>query len=198
MHTTLLPTDVLDWLSQLSLTPVTREALEARLEKEQDRNRFFPDDAFLTLSLVCDRLLAQDEMRLVNIAIFIDDRLFHDKGKGWRYRELPPDVEMYPLGIQGIDQTALIRFGAPFRALSTAQQDEVLHQIQAGEPDGDVWKTLSAKRFFEELLTEATEIFVSHPRVQMEMGYTGMGDAKGWQSIGLPGTFSTTQPIPEA
>ncbi|RYD53112.1 MAG: gluconate 2-dehydrogenase subunit 3 family protein [Sphingobacteriales bacterium] len=198
MHTTLLATDVLDWLSQLSLTPVTREALEARLEKEQDYNRFFPDDAFLTLSLVCDRLLAQEEMRLVNIAIFIDDRLFHDKGKGWRYSELPPDAELYRLGIQGIDQTALIRLGAPFRGLSTTQQDEVLHRIQAGNPEGEIWKTLSAKRFFEELLTEATEIFVSHPRVQMQMGYTGMGDANGWQSIGLPGTFPTPQPIPEA
>jgi gluconate 2-dehydrogenase gamma chain len=44
---------------------------------------------------------------------------------------------------------------------------------------------MSAPRFFEELLAEATECYYSHPVGADEIGFTGFADAHGWQRIGL-------------
>ena len=76
-------------------------------------------------------------------------------------------------------------FRADFSALEAEHQESVLASVQAGDPPGEVWQTLPAARFFEELLAEATEGYYSHPLAQEEIGYVGMADARGWRRIGL-------------
>lgn len=168
------------------VTPVTRQALEERMAEAGETPSFFDAPAFGALSMVCDRLVAQDSQnRILNIASFIDRRLQENSGDGWRYDAMPPDKEMYVNGLKGIDETSTLLYEAPFVQLNEEQQLELLLSLQKGAAEGMVWKEMPAKRFFEELLAEATEIFYSHPLVQEEIGYVGMADAKGWTKIGL-------------
>lgn len=168
------------------VTPVTANALRERLKKASSSPSFFDENHFALLSVVCDRLIAQDsENRLVNIANFIDERLKDNTGDGWRYNNMPPDDQMYLIGLRGILETSEIMFAADFLQISEQQQSDVLHIIQDGTAPGNAWKDMSPAIFFEELLAETTEIFYSNPVVQEEIGYVGMADARGWIRIGL-------------
>ena len=176
------------FLNSDALTEPTRKALLERMVKGRaiDSNKFFAPYHFYLLSLICDRLMDQDpEDRIVNIALFIDERLANNTCDGWRYNNMPPDEKMLIRGLEGIYETSIEMYDKIFIALKKEAQIKVLETIQQGNPPGNTWKTLSAKRFFEELLAETSEIFFSHPLVQLQMGYVGMADAGGWAQIGL-------------
>jgi hypothetical protein len=130
--------------------------------------------------------MAQDsENRIVNVALSIDERLKNKASDGWRYNNMPSDEKMYLKGIEGIEETANLSFKKPFSQLTILQQTEILGAIQKGTAGGAIWKEMESPLFFEELLTEVTEIFFSHPLVQEEIGFVGMADASGWVNIGL-------------
>ena len=185
------------------VTPITRQALGKRMAYTAEEPLFFDASDFEILSIVCDRLIAQDSHdRIVNIAYFIDQRLANHTCDGWRYNNMPSDEMMYLNGLNGIDQTSILLFKASFIQLTISQQSVVLQLLQKGDAEGEIWKEMSSKLFFEELLVEATEIFYSYPLVQEEIGYVGMADAKGWTKIGLnerddiePVGFPTTKNI---
>ncbi|MBA3845920.1 MAG: gluconate 2-dehydrogenase subunit 3 family protein [Planctomycetes bacterium] len=177
--------DVRALLATDLVTPATRQALTQRLSAPRvDVGRFFAADSLRTLQAVCARLLPQSERTdPIDIAGVIDGRLADGKGDGWRYDVLPADGEAYQLGLREFDRHAHAQSGAPFHALAPVDQDRVLVDFQRGEVP--TWTAEAARRFFEELLAEATESYYSHPIAQQEIGYVGMADAPGWQAIGL-------------
>ena len=165
-----------------TVTEPTRKALQERIETAKEINHFFSDELFKLLSIVCDRLMDQDtENRLVNVAVFIDERLKANTCDGWRYNDMPPDDEMLVKGLEGINETSLILFNKKFIHLKKEKQIKILKEIQQGVATGNTWGELPPKKFFEELLAEAVEIFFSFPAVQMSIDYRGMADAKGWR-----------------
>jgi gluconate 2-dehydrogenase gamma chain len=173
-------------LNSPSVGEPTRNALLKRIEISKQKNCFFNEMDFQLLSVVCDLLMDQESgNRIVNVAVFIDERLMRNTCDGWRYNEMPRDGEMYLRGLEGIDETSVQTFQKRFIELKKEEQLLVLSQIQNGTATGNMWKTLPAKRFFEEILAEATEIFFSYPAVQMEINYSGMADAGGWKKVGL-------------
>jgi choline dehydrogenase-like flavoprotein len=160
--------------------------LEERLAQPAESSpRFFDDHAYETLRAVCVRLFPKCLAYKINLAGCIDSRLFEGTSDGWRYDAMPSDGEAYRRGLQGLDQSAHYLFQRDFAALSADRQDAVLRAVQSGAPSGEVWQTLPASRFFEELLAEAASFYYSHPLAQEEIGYGGMADGFGWQRIGL-------------
>src|SRR5688500_5318142 len=173
-------------LKSKGITEPTRRALQGRILQATASRRFFTEHQFDLLSIVCDRLMDQDPgKRILNVAIFIDERLADNNCDGWRYDNMPTDDVMFALGLEGIDQAANMLFHNNFILLHENEQLETLQRIQQATAPGEAWKSLDAKRFFEELLAETTEIFYSHPEVQLMIGYYGMMDAEGWKEIGL-------------
>lgn len=169
-------------LNSDTVTESTRKALQKRIETAKEINHFFSDELFKLLSIVCDRLINQDtENRVMNVAVFIDERLKANTCDGWRYNDMPPDDEMLIKGLEGINETAVIVFEKKFIDLRNEEQVKVLKEIQQGIAAGNIWGKLPPKRFFEELLAEAVEIFFSFPAVQVSIDYEGMADAKGWR-----------------
>jgi hypothetical protein len=69
--------------------------------------------------------------------------------------------------------------------LAPAQQDAVIESLASGTPPGEIWQSLNATRFFEEMLAELTAVYYAHPWAQDEIGYTGYADLPGWTKIGL-------------
>jgi gluconate 2-dehydrogenase gamma chain len=179
---------LLSLLASGAVTQPTRQALLGRLNESEILPRFFQPYSFTLLETVCDRLVDQDSInRVSTIAIRIDERLAQNIGDGWRYDTMPPDGEMYLLGLTGIDETTALLHQKLFLEVGKDLQLDILHQVQQGRSVGSVWKNLSAARFFEELLAEAVEIYYSDPVIQLEIGYRGMADAYGWKDIGLNG-----------
>jgi len=164
----------------------TRQVLEARLAKPTVKSpAFLNSRAFATLRAACERLIPQTGADRVDVAGAIDARLAEKRGNGWRYEALPPDGEAYRRGLNGLDETARALCDVDFIRLDPAGQDRVLSAVQGGAPPGETWRTLSAVRWFEEMLVEATEVFYAHPLAQEEIGFVGMADAQGWSRIGL-------------
>jgi gluconate 2-dehydrogenase gamma chain len=180
VQTTLLRLQTL--LESDRVTEPTRQALRARLLEPTPQRMFFTPDEFALLEAVSARLISQPHS---NLAAQIDARLVKGEGKGWRFDNLPPDLEMYQLGLRGLAELAQIQHGSSFSDLAPLEMDALLLSVQRGEVSGGVWESLPAARFFAELLTELTELHYSHPLAQLEIGYTGFADAHGWQQIGL-------------
>lgn len=168
------------------VTEATRKALTERLNRLSHQPSFFSADEFALLQAVCARLIPQDDRsEPIDMVGGIDKRLSENKSDGWRYDTMPGDGEAYKLGLKGIDESAQLVFQQSFQNISAEQKDIILKAIQANEAAGDTWKQLIAARFFEELLTEATENYYSHPIAQEEIGYVGMADVPTWQRVGL-------------
>ena len=174
-------------LESASVTAPTRRVLQARLAARTGlAPRFFDSPSFATLSALCTRLVPPIEgIGQLDIAGTIDQMLADGTGDGWRYDAMPPDGLAYRQGLQGMDESACAMFGAPFCQLEPAQQDNVLHAVQAGTAPGSVWQALPATLFFEELLAAAVQACYAHPLAQGSIGYAGMADKPGWQAIGL-------------
>ncbi len=169
------------------VTEPTRGVLQARLEEDETyAARFFDAGEFTTLAAVCARLIPRSSESLtIHVAREIDRRLAEGKGNGWRYGEMPRDEIAYRLGLRGIDESARDLFKRAFCELDEDAQLAILSAVQRGTVIGDAWQTIPCRRFFEELLVEAAELYYSHPLAQEEIGYVGMADARGWQSVGL-------------
>ncbi len=166
------------------VTPQTRQALLARWQPStDDYSSFLGADLLAVLRAAVARLLPN--AMSIDLAAAIDRRLASDEGDGWRYDALPTDREAYQRGLQGLDESALGIFNGRFAALDGPQQDQVLQALQRGDAPGAVWASLNARRYFEDLLAELTELYYSSPSAQDEIGYAGMADARGWQAIGL-------------
>lgn len=172
-------------LESAYLTEPTRKVLLERIYK-MGSNCFFDNPSFILLSRVCDLLMDQDSKnRMVNIALYIDERLQNNDSDGWRYDCMPPDRIMFMEGLKGIEEIATQRFKQNFILLEKEQQTQILKAIQEGNVATDIYKNLDPKLFFEELLAETAEIFYSHPIVQASINYVGMADAKGWTKLKL-------------
>ena len=174
-------------LESASVTAPTRRALQARLARPATVDpRFFDLPSFATLGALCARLIPSIQgIGWLDIAGAIDQTLADGIGDGWRYDAMPADTQAYQRGLHGIDQSACTLFGAPFCQLELAQQDSVLRAVQAGTAPGSAWLVVPSARFFEELLAAAVQACYAHPLVQESLGYAGMADAPGWQTIGL-------------
>ncbi|GAB2548553.1 gluconate 2-dehydrogenase subunit 3 family protein [Spirosoma aerophilum] len=180
------PRTVRDLLKTDQVTEATRQVLTERLDAPSHPPTFFTTQEYNFLQAICRRLILQDDNdQPIDIAGNIDKRLSQQKSDGWRYDVMPADGDAYKLGLKAIDESAVILFQQPFQSLSTDQQDDLLGAVQKNEAPGPIWQQLPADRFFEELLTEATENYYSHPLAQEEIGYVGMADVPGWQRIGL-------------
>jgi len=186
MHPHYPPNTVRALLDTDQVTDATRQALTERLQLPPHQPTFFSASEFALLQAVCNRLIPQDNpSSWIDMASNIDKRLSEKRCDGWRYDTMPTDEDAYKLGLRGIDESAQLTFQQGFRNISAEQQDFILNAVQRVEAPGDTWKNLPADRFFEELLTEATENYYSHPLAQEEIGYVGMADVPGWHRIGL-------------
>jgi gluconate 2-dehydrogenase gamma chain len=155
----LLPTD--------HLSAATRAALTARLAATESaaayESQFLAPETLQLLTAVAARIFPQPERPIpIPLAPSVDERLAKGSSDGWRYDALPPDREAYRMGLGGIEQIANALFNADFEQLPIDQQDAVIQSLASGTPPGEVWKTLPATRFFEEMLAELTEIYYAH------------------------------------
>ena len=90
---------------------------------------------------------------------------------------MPPNELAWTWGLEGLDQTAQAQFGDVARLSDRwidAGQDRVLEVIRAGDPPGEVWQRLPARRWWVFVaLRQITGIYYAHPYAWDEIGFGG-------------------------
>lgn len=142
----------------------TRKALEQRLVWRCQPSFFDPDE-FTALRAVARRLVPHD-LREMDLACAVDDRLSHGQTDGWRFADAPPDGQAY--------RDFLRSLPSGFAEFGDEDQDEQLRAMGRAMP-----------HVFEDLLAELTELYYSHPLGQLRIGYVGFADAPRWEKLGL-------------
>lgn len=163
----------------------TRKVIRKRLVEIPGR-RFFTEIEWQTLESICARLVPQPERSTpILIVPWIDEKLHHNRGDGFRYDDMPPLREAWRLGLEGVDEESHRLFGSDFRSLPPADQDTVLSAIQAGDVDGGVWERLPAQRFFTTVLKEVVGEYYAHPAAWSEVGFGGPASPRGYVRLGV-------------
>lgn len=173
--------DVLEKRHTPSWNEQTRRVIDARLAIPREP-RFFAPTEWQTLIAVCDRIVPQPKHRPpVPIAAMIDEKMFEDKGDGFRDARLPKMQEAWRRGLAALDAEALTKHGNRFHILAAAQQDELLRELQEGGLAGAAWSDMPCKVFFKErVLSDVTGAYYAHPTSWNEIGFGGPASPRGY------------------
>ncbi len=140
-----------------------------------------------TLEALCDRVIPQEHHppeRRVPIAPWIDQNYSREQVGGFTFDDMPFNPEAWDLGLQGLDQTSQALFGADFIGIDAAHQDQALESIRAGDPPGDVWQKLPARRWWIYVaLRQITGVYYSHPFAWDEIGFGGPAYPRGYAAL---------------
>ncbi len=182
--------NVLDHADSPDWDEQTRRAVSERLAPTP-AVRFFSDDEVRTLTAIVERIMPQPDRAgadKVPIVPWIDAKLYHDRRDGYRYADVPPQQEAWRHGIEGVDQTARLLYDHAFTELSGEQQDDVLRQVEHGNPPGTAWRHVAAARFFNRVLcVTVVRAYYSHPTAWSEIGYSGPASPRGHVRIWIGG-----------
>jgi gluconate 2-dehydrogenase gamma chain len=198
---------LLQILDSSRVSSPTRKVLNSRLEAVQKQSslqakpyepKAITPAAFAVLEHMIARLLLEDVHEGVDsyevgqpshvIAMQLEESRATGKGNGWRYGTLPSDAEALSQGLDLLEKTAMAEHQASFIQLSTDQQEMLLARVQHGKVH---WPGFDSVRWFEEVLADATELYISHPGRMLQLGIDAFADdPDGWSEIGLNNTQS--------
>lgn len=155
----------------------TRNLTTMRVEQPPPIRYFTPDQVQFWRA-VLEHLIPQHDRtadRRIPLAEPLDERLYHNRGIGYRFENMPQDREAYRLGEQAINEEAQARFGGLFIHLPHHEQDLALQAIHDKKPLGaaSIWKQMSIARFWQLMMQDALEAYYSHPWAWDEIGFGG-------------------------
>lgn len=179
----------------------TRRVVLDRVHNVPDFH-YFGEHQRATLEALCARVIPQTHRppgRRVPLAPWIDARCHHQKEDGFRYDNMPPNEVAWVWGLEGIDQTAGILFGARFADLSEENQDAVLEKVRGGSPPGSVWEGLPAERWWKTIaVRQIAGTYYAHPIGWDEIGFGGPAYPRGYASLnfGAPEPWEAREVVP--
>jgi gluconate 2-dehydrogenase gamma chain len=131
-------------------------------------------DEARTLEAISERIIPADQdpgAAWAGVVTYIDRQLVGP------YRRLR---KTYQLGLAGANATSLAMFGKIFAALNPQQQDAVLQSMDKGQVRGECWKQVSAKSFFDLVVSHTMQGFYGDPR------HGGNRERVSWKMLRLP------------
>ena len=151
--------------------------------------RYFDAHQRATLEALCARLIPQahrPQDRRVPLAPWIDARCAGGHGDGFRFDDMPSNEQAWTWALDGLDQTARALFGpqACFKDLDAHQQDQVLERVRRGDPPGEIWRRLPARRWWVFVaLRQLTGVYYAHPHAWDEIGFGGPAYPRGYFAL---------------
>jgi hypothetical protein len=155
---------------------VTRKVVFDRVENVPPI-RFFSEREATTLGAFFDALLAQDAEPRIAVVNYVDEKLWHGRGDGYRYFDLPEDPETFRLVAQGLDG---------FAELGVEEQLDVVERFSAGRLHGGPWSRLNVARAWKVVTRYGLEAFYAHPWAWNEIGFGGPAYPRGYARFGSP------------
>jgi Gluconate 2-dehydrogenase subunit 3 len=170
----------------------TRETIEKRVN-EVPPIRFFTREELPAITAICNRVIPQDD-RLPEFRIpvvhYVDERLFENKIDGFRYEGMPPDGDVYRLGIRAMEETARAIHDTSFSALDPLRQDFLLKSVHDGKKLAAhaIWEKMDIHHFWAMLVGDCTKAYYGHPWAWDEIGYGGPAYPRAYMRLegGLP------------
>lgn len=177
---------VLDKWDSPSWNAQTRKAVGRRLHEIPPR-RFFSEEQWSLLESVVNRLVPQpDREEPVPIVPWIDEKLYKNRGPGYRWADMPPMREAWVQGLRGIAAEANDRHGKRFEDLTPEQQDQLLEDVQHCRVCRRFWGDLPPDGFFVQLLLkDVVALYYAHPLAWDEIGFGGPASPRGYARLGL-------------
>jgi pimeloyl-ACP methyl ester carboxylesterase len=167
------------------------------------------------LNLVARHVIPQ-ERSPVDLAARLEKRLGSGKGKGWRYADLPEEIQAYKTALATLDLHAKLKHGGLFADLDDRQQVDLLAMMADGalelagpgiqprqlEPPSPAvpFTANQLKLWFEDVCADLTSIYVSHPATLARIGFSGIADGAdsedltGFVGLGLGETEAWEPP----
>ncbi len=147
----------------------------------------FGAHARATLEALCARVIPQEHLpvgRRVPLAPWIDQRFGKAAPEGFRFDDMPDNKTAWERGLAGLDQTAQAMFQAAFVDLDGARQDEVLQAVRRGDPPGEVWQTMPARRWWIYVaLRQISGVYYAHPYAWDQIGFSGPAYPRGYAAL---------------
>lgn len=157
------------------ISPRTRTALLERMKQEQGQREHLSPEAFECLELVCDDILPQAPLLgdiHLNLAVMIDHS-FAGPGDGWRFAELPADLEAWEDGLASLKAYARSIFSHDYTQLNAEQRGTLLDEAFAGTLPSCPEAPLSPAQmalWSGELRNGIVASFLAHPVAQDMLG----------------------------
>ncbi|CCF82668.1 gluconate 2-dehydrogenase subunit 3 family protein [Nitrolancea hollandica] len=149
--------------------------------------QYFESSQILTLGALCARVIPQalrPPDRRVPIAHWIDQYCALGSSGGFRYEDMPPRPVAWTWGLDGLDQSTGALFGSRFAELDDERQDQVLERIRAGDPPGEVWTRMPARRWWISVaLRDISGAYYAHPYAWDEIGFGGPAYPRGYAAL---------------
>ncbi len=178
-YSTLAKRDTPSW------NEATRIVVNKRINSPPPR-RFFTEDEWPLLKVICDRIIPQDTGDRAPIENFIDQKMAENLGDGYQKAGEPGMQQMWRRGLLAIDQEAQLRFGESFLNLPGGRQDDVLHLVQQGNVRAPAWQEVSPKSFFKgRVLHDIVTFYYAQPRGWDEIGFGGPASPRGYVRMGF-------------
>jgi len=140
-----------------------------------------------TLEALCARVIPQEHRPVdqrVPIAPWIDQSLDKSVMGGFRYEDMPAHSTAWEWGLEGLDETAESLFGVQFVKLDGREQDKVLNSVREGNPPGDVWQRMPARRWWTTVaVRQIASIYYAHPYAWDEIGFGGPAYPRGYFAL---------------
>ena len=166
-------------------SPQTRALLQTRLTDNgwHTQPGHLSPAAFRILRAVAARVVPDAGF---DLAARADRRL--GTPDGWRFNQLPPDIQAWEQGLHSLDAAAIRSLHVPFVALHPGQQDELLHNAADGSLGKGLLGTLhlgagsgsftadQMKLWFEDVRATLAMIYMNDPLHYARIGYTGFAD----------------------
>jgi hypothetical protein len=163
----------------------TRAVVETRMRLAGRPLRFFTADEEPTLRAFCDTAMAQDAEPWVPVAEFVDDKLAAGRLDGYQYADMPDDRDTWRLVLNGLDETARMRYGK--RSFADAEQptrDGIVDEFAHGQLSGGSWDAVNVSRAWNVCMRAILAGFYSHPWAWNEIGFGGPAYPRGFMRMG--------------
>jgi len=147
--------------------------------------RVFNVDEGATLEAFCDTVMAQDCDPRVPVLGMIDEKLHDGRLEGYRYAEMPADVDAWKLVARGLDEAALEYGCASLAAAPDDARRQVCQSFSTGELRGGVWDELPVGRAWTVVMRDVVAAFYSHPWSWNEIGFGGPAYPRGHARLGV-------------
>ena len=142
---------------------------------------FFNDEDAATIAAFTERLMPGAPGKPGALDAGVLDYI--DLALSGAYAELQ---EFYRRGLASLDVHCRKTYGAPFRRLDAARQDEVITALEQGKATEFSWPI--ARAFFDTVRTHTMEGMFADPI------YGGNKDFAGWRLVGFPGAQPAFSP----
>jgi hypothetical protein len=142
--------------------------------------RFFNEREEATLGAFCDLVMAQDSAPRIPVLAMVDEKLYENRGEGYRYADMPSDPQAWQEVARMLDAAAAGQGTEGFAAAERETQLRIVERFSEGKLD---WEGLPVARAWGLVMRDILGAFYSHPWAWNEIGFGGPAYPRGYARL---------------